>query len=120
MRQTNIIKCQDKDGNAIVCSNDTWYNHIVAEHPEIRGCEAHVKTAIEKPYQVYQDHRNLQKRSIYKPFILPKPFHTQYLRVVIEYKQSFFGHIRGYVRTAFACTDKRKGDILIWENPQLK
>jgi hypothetical protein len=106
--------CQDKDGTEIICTADNWKNHIVSEHPEMGGCEAHVKT-IEKPYQVYQDARNINRKVVYKPFILPKPFHTQYLRVAIEYKKRRFGHIRGYVVTAFSCTGIRKGDILLWE-----
>lgn len=112
----NVLDCCDHDGTPVVCDEDCWYNHIVAEHPEMSGCEAHVKSAIEKPYQIYQDPTNINKKVIYKPFILPKPFHTQYLRVAIEYKEKAFGRsIRGYVRTAFSCTNIRKGDILLWE-----
>lgn len=109
------FSCRDKDGIEVICTKDTWVNHIIAEHPEMGGCQAHVKTAIERPYQIYQDGRNPNKKNVYKPFILPKPFHTQYLRVTIKYRKRVFGGLRGYVSTAFACQGKRKGDILIWE-----
>lgn len=111
------FRCLDKDGVEVSCSRDCWENHIVAEHPEMRGCEVHVKTAIEKPYQIYQDPRHPNTRIIYKPFILPEPFHTQYLRVAVKYRQRLFRGLRGYVLTAFPCAGKRKGDIFIWEEP---
>ena len=89
---------------------------MVSEHPEMEGCEMIVKTAIEKPYQIYQDGRHANRRNIYKPFVLPKPFHTQFLRVAIEYrKRKITRKLQGYVLTAFPSPTKRKGDILIWE-----
>jgi hypothetical protein len=110
----NIIDCLDKDGIRVVCDEGTWYNHILAEHPEIKECEAIVKAAINTPYEIYQDNLVLNKKVIYKPFVLPKPFNTYYLRIVIEYEKSRFRGMRGYIRTAFACSNKKKGDILIW------
>jgi len=110
-----MFQCRDRDGIVVYCSKDTWYNHIIAEHPDMRGWEAYVKTAIEKPYQVYQDGRHPHIRVIYAPFILPKPYNLYYLRVAIKYRKRAFGKLRGYVSTAFPCVNKRKGDILIWE-----
>jgi hypothetical protein len=111
----NIIECLDKDGVKVVCDAGTGYNHILAEHPEMKECEAIVEAAIQTPYQVYQDRITLNKKVIYKPFVLPNPFHTYYLRIVIEYKKSGFRGTRGYIRTAFACANKKKGDILLWQ-----
>jgi hypothetical protein len=111
----NILECKDKDGITIICTEDTWVNHVIFEHPEMQGCETHVKTAIQNPFQIYQDSSDLKKKVIYNPFILPKPFHTQYLRIVIEYRYSNIRGQRGYICTAFACKNKKKGDILIWE-----
>lgn len=111
-----IFRCKDKDGITVICTQDRWENHIVSGHPEIKGCEVIVKTAIEKPYQVYQDGKHAARRNIYKPFVLPKPFNTQYLRITIEYrKRKITRELQGYVLTAFAFQGKRIGDILIWE-----
>ncbi len=109
------FRCVDKDGVTVMCSRDTWENHILAEHLEMEGCEAYVKAAVENPYQIYQDSRYPNKKIIYKPFILPKPFHTQYLRVAIQYRKRMFRDLVGYVLSAFACQNKKQGDILIWE-----
>lgn len=110
-----MFESVDKDGILVKCTKDTWYKHIVAEHPEMKGWEAYVKAAIEKPYQIYQDGGHPEVRIIYKPFILPSPYNRYYLRVAIRYRRRAFGKLRGYVSTAFPCVNKRKGDILIWE-----
>jgi hypothetical protein len=78
------------------------------------GCEVYVQTAIRNPYQIYQDSAGIRKKIIYKPFILPKPYHTQYLRVIIEYKKRPYRRLKGYVLSAFPCENIKKGDILIW------
>lgn len=110
-----VFRCSDKDGITVICSSGTWENHIVAKHPEMKGCDAYVKASIEKPYQIYQDSKHPNTKIVYRPFILPKPFHTQYLRVAIKYRKRMFEGLVGYVSTAFACQNKREGDILIWE-----
>jgi hypothetical protein len=113
----DVFRCYDINGILVICTKFWWDNHIVTDHLEMRGCEAHVKVAIENPYQIYQDGSKPDHKNIYKPFILPKPFHTQYLRVGIKYKKSKFGKLKGFVATAFACRSKKQGDILIWEQP---
>jgi hypothetical protein len=110
-----MFECKDKDGVVVLCTKDTWENHIVAEHPEMGGWEAYVKATIEKPYRIYQDSRHTNRKNLYKPFILPKPFHMQYLRVGVKYHKRRFGRTIGYVNTAFPCTQVRKGDVLLWE-----
>jgi hypothetical protein len=110
-----MLLCKDRDGVEVTCTDDNWNNHIVSEHPEVRGCEAHVKVAVENPYRIYQDSQHPKRKNLYKPFILPKPFHTQYLRVTIEYRKPRFRDLRGHIVTAFACSGIKRGDILIWE-----
>lgn len=110
-----MFTCIDKDGIIVVCTKDTWYNHIVAEHPEMKGWEVYVKASIEKPFQIYQDGRHPYIRIIYRPFVLPKPYNLSFLRIAIKYRKRRFDKLRGYVSTAFPCVNKRKGDILIWE-----
>jgi len=47
----NIIDCFDKDGIKVVCDEGTWYNHILAEHPEMTGCEEIIKATINNPWK---------------------------------------------------------------------
>ena len=107
--------CRDKDNVIIICYQNTWDNHILGEHPEVRGWESYVQDTISHPYQIYQDPKHPNKKAHYKPFILPKPFNVLYLRVCIEYKNSRLRGFRGFVQSAFPCPTIRKGDILIWQ-----
>ena len=113
----NVFECKDKDGIVVVCPEDTWVNHIVAEHREMEGCEECVKEAIENPYKIEQDSNFVNRFIIYKPFVLPKPYHTEYLRICVEYRKSRFRKTRGYVRTAFSARGTKKGDKLVWQKP---
>jgi hypothetical protein len=112
----NILECKDVNGITVVCSKDTWDKHILPKHPELEGCEAHVKTAIQHPRQIFQDNTNLNKVIIYNPTVLPNTSYTRYLRVAINYKTHKWWGKRGYVESAFGCWNIRKGDILIWES----
>jgi hypothetical protein len=111
-----IFRCKDRDGIVVICNQGTWENHIVAEHPEMKGCEAYVKVSIERPYQICQNGIHPDEKNIYKPFILPRPYNTQYLRVGVKYHKKRLGKsVVGYVKTAFPCKGRRASDIVIWE-----
>ena len=111
----NAFECRDREGIRVVCSRETWLSHIVAEHPEMQGCESCVAATIEALYQVFQDRAFPDRKNLYRPFVLPKPMDRRYLRVVIEYKKRRFRKgLTGYVMTAFPVENKRKGDILLW------
>ncbi len=111
----NVLECEDKDGIPVVCSKDTWNKHILPKHPEIEGCEAHVKTVIQYPRFIYQDSTDLDKLILYSPAVLPKASHSKYLRIAIKYKKHLFLGKRGYVESAMGSWNIKKGDILIWE-----
>lgn len=113
----NIFNGKDKDGHTVVCSRGWWEKHIINRHPEVADWLAHIQTAIQDPYQVYQDRTNLNRKIYYRPFILPPPFSTQYLRIAIQYKQKITGQITGFIVTAFPCSNIKEGDILIWQRP---
>lgn len=112
----NNIQCYDKDGTAVVCKRNYWEAHIIDAHPEMKGCEGHVKATIESPYQIYQDSTHPNRRILYRPFILPKPYDRQYLRVAIDYRHRRWKKPRGYVVTAFSSANIKKGDILVWSS----
>jgi hypothetical protein len=111
----NAFECTDRHGVRIVCSRSTWDGHIVAEHPEMQGCESCVVQAVEAPQLVYQDRGHPDRRVIYRRFILPEPYQHSYLRVVVDYKKMRLRkRYTGYVLTAFPVENTRKGDTLLW------
>ena len=110
-----IFRCTDRDGIEIMCTKDTWQNHIVAEHPEMIGCESYVKQTIENPDCVYEDFKYKSTKNFYTSPTLPTQVSYPYLRVSVKYHKNVLGKTRGYVKSAFPCVSKRKGDRLIWE-----
>ena len=112
-----IVSCDfnavDRDGVSVHCRHDTWARHIVDEHREMEDQQGAVIGAIGNPAYIYQSERYPQRRLLYRPFILPKPFDRTYLLVVIEYRTSR-GQRRGEVVTAFSAFNIKQRDILIW------
>ena len=80
----------------------------------MKGYEGYVKAAIEDPYQIYQDSKHLNRRILYRPFILPSPYYMHYLRVAIDYPHKWRRRSKGNIVTVFPCLNIKKGDILIW------
>jgi hypothetical protein len=47
-----LFQTKDVWGNPVHCTQENWVTHIVVEHPELIGREAHVQQAIEDPDRV--------------------------------------------------------------------
>ena len=87
----------------------------MAEHPEMRGCEALTKAAIENPDEIRQDKRYGNRRVFYKLVKFQCWQKPQILRVVIEYTQRTFHKTKaGRVVTAMASFHFRPGEVLLW------
>lgn len=46
------LSTNDHFGNGVVCTADTWNNHIETGHPEMKGRLADVKAALEVPDKI--------------------------------------------------------------------
>ena len=103
--------CQDKDGIQILCTTEDW-RHII-EHTECIEQQGLIKFVIEKPDSIYQDTDYKNRRVIYKTCVLPKPWGSCYMRVIIEYPMNPIKK-RGWVCTAHASHKIKKGEVLIW------
>ena len=68
-------------GVTVYCSNDTWYNHIVAGHSPMTDKQTEVKYAIENPLCVYQSKSHPENRDVYFAHNLP---YDEYTKVVVE------------------------------------
>jgi len=109
-----VLKCRDRDNVLVICNSDTWQNHIVAKHPEMKGGLAYVRAVLESPDQIYQDASHANERNFYRYGIMPDPYNQQYVRVGVRYEDKKLTGPRGYVITAFACQGVKKGEILRW------
>ena len=103
----NIFEVTDPRGYVVVCSEEIWNSHILANRPFMTGWEEEVKAAIQSPsFGVYQD-ANRQERQIYYRRHTGK---QRYMKVVV----AFFEKDSGSVVTAFPTASMKAGEKLIW------
>jgi len=107
----NEFTCKDRNGIAIACSRECWSKHI-SVHAEMIDQQNIVKTVITSPLSEYQDVRNVDTRNLYKTAVLPQIGNTL-IKVSIRYSKQF-GRERGFVRTAYATSKVKKGEVWIW------
>lgn len=105
-----VFEVQDNDGDYVRCDVKTWKRKIVREHPELAGCEAQARQAVDEPDLIFRDRDYPDRRAFLKLGTI-RP--NLYLRVVVEYSLGE-GTFQGRVVTAFLTPDLREGDTLLW------
>ncbi len=105
---TNVFEVVDPRGYKIVCTEDSFNNHILIQHPQMKGREAEIQETIGHPTLgcIYQD-ANRPSRNIY--YRLSKN-RESYIKVVVEINQDQTGR----VITAFPTSAPKSGEKLIW------
>jgi hypothetical protein len=102
-----IFEVNDPRGYTVVCSEEIWNSHILANRPFMKGWEDDVKSAIENPtFGIYQD-ANHQERHIYYRLHAGR---QRYIKVVVKFDADNFGD----VITAFPTDSMKAGEKLIW------
>ena len=107
----NEFTCIDRNGIAIACSRECWSKHVTV-HPEILGQQELIKIIITHPLSEYQDVRHVDTRNYYKSVVLPGIGNTL-VKVSIQYSKKY-GRERGFVKTAYATDNIKKGEIWLW------
>jgi hypothetical protein len=103
---TDLFQVDDPTGKSVVCSVETWEQHVLANRPWMAGWEDRVRKTIENPtYGIYEDAAH-PKRRIYYSMHSSK---TRYLKVVVQ-----FDAASGILITAFPTNDMKAGEYLIW------
>jgi len=88
-----------------------WYNHILIEHPEMKGRLDDVKRAIKIPDYIYQS-KYKPSSHLYYYKIGRGLSKKEYVLVVITIRHRTS---KGYVQTAFLVDSLSKGGNLIWK-----
>ena len=107
------FSCTDRDGRPVSCRESVWFDHILAEHPEMEHSEREVICALNSPLEVRRDPGRPDRRLCYGITArVPGPMPLAYLRVVVQYR-SRRSSVRGFIITAFPCDEIRQGDELL-------
>jgi len=57
-RLTKPLKAISKDGAEVWLNNNTWFNHICINHPELRNCLQEVLDTITEPIAIHKGQNN--------------------------------------------------------------
>lgn len=99
---------RDRWSRDVVLFEDTWHGHIVPGHAALRGNEAAVARAIEKPHCVMHDAID-ERRECFYARTLPG-FKGFYIKVVVEFQPNQ----EGVVVTAYTTTGFRDDEVKRW------
>jgi hypothetical protein len=107
-----IFVAIDPRGYEIHLTNNCWHNHILVQHPIMKGRLSNVKNAIVKPDFIYQ---SKYKASSHLYFSKTSIAHgVEYALVVVTIRQRTR---KGYIQTAFIVDSLSKGGKLLWKKP---
>lgn len=101
-----IVK--DRWQRDIVLYEDTWVDHILSGHEDLRHHEAAVAKVLEKPYRVTQDAIE-ERRECFYAQIRPD-FPGVFVKVCVE----FLSDQEGLVVSAFLTSSIRAGEVQQW------
>ena len=109
------LETADYWGTLVICTHEIWDGHIISKHYPMENLQAAVQISLSNPKFVYQSGRYPDRKLFYRPYLLPRPYDTHYLLVVVGYYSN--GTKTGTVITAYPRKFIAKGDILIWPKP---
>lgn len=108
-----VFVTTDPRGFSIVCSEESWHDHVLIHHPDMEGWEDDVKAAIESPeFGFIYRAAKFEDRNVYYKRIKGKRL---YLKVVVR----LTGDQQGRVVTAYPVAAASKGELLIWPESSL-
>lgn len=106
-----IFAVRDPRGYEIRLTDECWYNHILIEHPEMKGREHDVKRAIKKPNYIYESKRR-RSTHLYFSEVGRSLAGKEYVLVVVAIRHRAK---KGYIQTAFLVEGLSKGGKLLWK-----
>jgi hypothetical protein len=99
---------KDRWQSDIVLYEDTWFDHILPGHNDLRGFEAVVAKVVEKPYRVMHDELEENRECFYAQILPVFP------GVVVKVCVEFVSEREGVVVTAFLAANIRTSEEQRW------
>lgn len=104
---SNLFETTDPRSQQVICTENTWNNHILRNRPWMVGWEEDIRRTIEEPsIGIYQD-ADFEDRNIYYRLHKGK---DRYIKVVVAFDENGLGE----VITAFSTDTPKSGEKLIW------
>lgn len=110
-----VFACADRFGREVVLREDTWYNHVLDQHPELTNRQTAAEEAIRLAEQIRVDRFDTGRRCFYRRGLLPPPYQRDQLKVVVEfYPSDAGGVVRGEVVTAYLVSSPDRREQREW------
>lgn len=110
-----LFVCADRLGREIVLYEDTWYDHILVDHPRMANRVDALEQTITRPDRITRDRFIPERECYYRTGILPPPDKRYYLKVVIEFVGvGPDGIERGIVVTAYPSPHIAPDEAHLW------
>ena len=110
--KTVLLTVTDPEGYEITVDLDTWENHIVAGHPEMRECLEILSLTLTEPYVIYRSSKESETHYYYR--LTGRSFKKVsdvYLNAVVQRHDETK---KGSVKTAFLLKRLRREGQLVW------
>lgn len=101
------FRVTDPRGIIIHCTNETWEEHVLVNHPDMTGKENEVIEALRNPFMIFADAEKPKERNIY---YLLRTSMVKYIRVVVR----LIGEKSGEMVTAYQADSGKENEKMIW------
>ncbi len=106
-----VWTAKDPLRNEIRLTENCWKQHILVEHPIMRGFLREIRTTVQQPDWIFQSRVSRSTLLYFKEY-RRKPVGRFFLMVVAGVRGT---SPRGFVKTAFLVYNLSKGGNLLWE-----
>ena len=104
-----VLRCADRWGREVVLYEDTWYDKILVDHPEMADGLDAIETVLTNPDRVNFDAMHNTGENFYRYGVLRYSHDSFYLKVVVRFEVRD-GRMRGIVISAYPTRHHGQGD----------
>lgn len=107
----SVWTAKDPLRNKIRLTENCWKQHILIEHPIMRGFLREIRATVQRPDWIFQSRVSRSTLLYFKEY-RRKPVGRFLLMVAAGVRRT---RLRGFVKTAFLVYNLSKGGNLLWE-----
>ncbi len=106
-----ILECSDCRGRTIILTDDTWYRHILPEHPQLTNRLDCIAAVLSDPIRIMEDVNRSSIECFYRNRVIPN-MKKAYLKICVEFMP--YGSPTGEVLTAFTVANIKQAERQLW------
>jgi hypothetical protein len=92
----------DYEGRPVILRGEVWQDHNCPLHPEVCNNLEAMDLTIASPHRANFAVGSMTREVLYRRNVLAPPLRRDYLKVVVQYRETSGGETVGYVVSAYA------------------